>query len=295
MKVLGIVASCRKLGNTEILVKEALMAAETKGARVDIMRWNDYSILPCEGDAQCLFGTGVCKHKDKDDFNFMLNRLYEYDGIVLGAPCYFLEVQAIIKQFIDRLFILFSQPSQMVGKPAVVIVPYATRGWTSHAFLQPTVLLMLLGMNIVDKALVHVQAVGEASADRLALDRARVIGKELADAMVSNDHSYRGDPGICPVCHERDVRIMSDNKTVECPICGIRGAMRIEDGSINVDFPPGQPDWHRFSQESIYRHFTYEIKPSKDYFTRSWPLFKESRIKYGQYLDIKRLDDKPAK
>ena len=118
MKVLGIVASCRKLGNTEILVKEALMAAEEKGAEVDIMRWNDYNILPCEGDAQCLFGTKVCKHKDKDDFDLMLNKLYQYDGVILGAPCYFLEVQAIIKQFIDRLFILFSQPSQMAGKPA---------------------------------------------------------------------------------------------------------------------------------------------------------------------------------
>ncbi len=295
MKVLGIVASCRKLGNTEILVKESLMAAEAGGAQVDIIRWNDYNILPCEGDAQCLFGTRICKHKDKDDFDFLLNKLYEYDGIILGAPCYFLEVQAIVKQFIDRLFILFSQPSQIVGKPAVVIVPYATRGWTSHAFIQPTVLLMLLGMNIVDKALIHVQAVGEASADRLALDRAKVVGEELVQAMVSGDHSYKGDPGICPVCHERDVRIMSDNKTVECPICGIRGQIKIENGSITVDFPSAQQDWHRFSQESIYRHFTYEIKPSKDYFTRSWPVFKESRTKYGQYLDIRRLDDKPAR
>jgi multimeric flavodoxin WrbA len=292
MKVLGIVASCRKLGNTEILVKESLMAAQEKGAEVDIIRWNDYTILPCEGDAQCLFGTRVCKHKDKDDFDLLLNRLYQYDGIILGAPCYFLEVQAIVKQFIDRLFILFSQPSQMVGKPGAIIVPYATRGWTSQAFLQPTVLMLLLGMNIVDKALVHVQAVGEASADRMALDRAKAIGFELAEAMKTGDHSYRGDPGICPVCHERDVRIMADNKTVECPICGIRGTVKIEEGSIKIDFPPEQLDWHRFSQESIYRHFTYEIKPSKDYFTRSWPLFKESRTKYSQYLDIKRLDSK---
>ncbi|HJX04158.1 MAG TPA: flavodoxin family protein, partial [Dehalococcoidia bacterium] len=190
MKILGVVASCRKMGNSEILVKEALMAAQQKGAEVDIIRWNDYHILPCEGDAQCLFGTKVCKHKDKDDFDFLLKHLYGYDGVILGAPCYFLEVQAVIKQFIDRLFILFSQPSQMTGKPAAIIVPYATRGWTSHAFLQPTILFLQLGMHIIDKALVHIQAVSEASADKLALEKAGNIGRGVFEAIRSGDHSY---------------------------------------------------------------------------------------------------------
>ena len=289
MKILGVVASCRKLGNTEILVKEALMAAQQKGAEVEITRWNDYNILPCEGDAQCLFGTKVCKHKEKDDFDFILNKMYQFDGVILGAPCYFLEVQAIIKQFIDRLFILFSQPSRMVGKPGAIIVPYATRGWTTHAFLQPTILMLQLGMDIIDKSLVHIQGMSEASGDELGLAKARMIGKEVAEAVITGNHSYKGDPGICPVCHERDVRIMLDNKTVECPICALRGTVTIEKGNIKVHFPQDQIMWHRFSEQSIYRHFTYEIKPSKDYFTRAWPLIKDKRSKYGQYLDIRRL------
>lgn len=290
MKVLGVVASCRKLGNTEILVKEALMAAQEKGAEVAIIRWNDYNILPCEGDAQCLFGTKVCKNKDKDDFDFLINKMYEFDGLILGAPCYFLEVQAIIKQFIDRLFILFSQPSRMVGKPAAIIVPYATRGWTSHAFLQPTILLFQLGMDIIDKALVHIQAVSESATDELALAKARMIGTEVANAIITGDHSYQGEPGICPICHERNMHVLNDNRTVECPICAIRGQLILEDGNIKVDFPKEQLAWHRFSPESIYRHFTYEIKPSKDFFSRSWPDIKEKRAKYSQYLNIQRLD-----
>lgn len=290
MKILGVVASCRKLGNTEILVKEALMAAQEKGAEVDIIRWNDYSIFPCEGDAQCLFGTKVCKFKNKDDFDYLLNRLYEFDAVIFGAPCYFLEVQAIIKQFIDRLFILFSQPSKMTGKPGAIIVPYATRGWTSLAFLQPTLLMLQLGMNIVDKKLIHIQGVSEASADEPAQQKARLIGEEIYEAVSTGDHSYRGDPGICPVCHERTINILSDNETLECPICAIRGKLLVENGRIKVNFPQEQLKWHRFSEQSIYRHFTYEIKPSKDFFTRNWPIFKERRTKYSQYLDISRHD-----
>jgi multimeric flavodoxin WrbA len=288
MKILGIVASCRTMGNSEILVKEALMAAEEQGAEVEIVRWNDYKIFHCEGDAACVFGGKGCKYRDKDDHDMLLNQIYGFDGLVLGVPCYFLEAHAVIKQFIDRLFILLTQPSRVRGKPAAIIVPYATRGWTSYAFLQPTIMMHQLGMDIIDKVLVHVQAVSEAAASPGALEQARKVGIELVESIKTGDHSYRGDPGICPICYERDIHILKDNATVECGICGIRGTLTVVDGKIKVYFPEEQFKWHRFSFENMYRHVTYEIKPSKDYFTKAWPEFKQKRVKYAEYLDIKR-------
>jgi multimeric flavodoxin WrbA len=38
MKILGLNGSERKLGNTEILVKEALMGAEEEGVQVEMLR-----------------------------------------------------------------------------------------------------------------------------------------------------------------------------------------------------------------------------------------------------------------
>jgi multimeric flavodoxin WrbA len=288
MKILGIVGSCRRLGNTEILVKEALMGAQELGAGVDIVRWTNYNILPCEGDATCMFMGKECKHKDRDDHDYLLKMMYEFDGVVLGAPCYILEVEAIVKQFIDRLFVLSSQPSQMIGKPAAIIVPYATRGWTTYAFLQPTIVLHQLGMHIIDKSLIHIQAMSQAADNRIAQEKARRIGKEVATAIKTGDHSYKGDPGICPVCHERNIRIMSDNETVECGICAIRGKLSVENGKIKVAFPQEQLAWHRFAFESLYRHVTYEIKPSKDFFIKNWPVLKEKRKIYKDFLEIDR-------
>lgn len=297
MKVLGIVGSCRRLGNTEILVKEALMAAEKLGAEVDIVRWTDYDILPCEGDATCMFMGKDCKHKGRDGHDYLLNMMYEFDGVVFGAPCYILEVEAVVKQFIDRLFVLSSQPSQMIGKPAAIIVPYATRGWTSYAMLQPTIVLHQLGMHIIDKALIHIQAMSQAADDRRALEKARRIGVEVVTAIKTGDHSYKGDPGICPVCHERNIRIMSDNETVECGICAIRGKLSINNGKISVAFPQEQLAWHRFAPESLYRHATYEIKPSKDFFIKSWAILKEKRKLYKDYLIIEKkpVADRPGR
>ena len=288
MKILGIVGSCRKLGNTELLVKEALMGAEEEGAEVEIVRWTDYNILPCEGDATCMFMGKECKFKDKDDHDYLLQLMYGFDGVILGAPCYILEVEAIVKQFIDRLFVLSSQPSKMIGKPAAIIVPYATRGWTTYAMLQPTIVLHQLGMHIIDKALIHIQAMSQTAGDPRAQAKARKIGREVALAVKTGDHSYKGEPGICPVCHERNIRIMQDNETVECGICAIRGKLRIENGKIKVDFPQDQLDWHRFAPESLYRHVAYEIKPSKDFFIRNWPDLKVKRQKYKEYLNIDR-------
>ncbi|MCX6004096.1 MAG: hypothetical protein NT082_00225, partial [Chloroflexi bacterium] len=76
--------------------------------------------------------------------------------------------------------------------------------------------------------------------------------------------------------------------TVECGICAIRGRLSIVDGKINVVFPQEQLKWHRFAFESLYRHVTYEIKPSKDYFIRKWPALKEQRGRYKEFLDIDR-------
>ena len=226
---------------------------------------------------------------------FLLKMMYGFDGVIFGAPCYILEVEAVVKQFIDRLFVLSSQPSQMIGKPAAIIIPYATRGWTSYAFLQPTIVLHQLGMHIIDKVLVHIQAMSQAAGDRRALEKARKIGKEVVDAIKTGDHSFKGDPGICPVCHERNIRIMRDNETVECGICAIRGKLTIEHGKIKVNFPQEQLDWHRFATESLYRHVTYEIKPSKDFFVKNWPVLKEKRRKYKEYLDIDHRSDPAGK
>jgi len=288
MKVLGIVASHRFLGNTEILVKEALMGAEEQGAEVEIMRWTDYEILPCEGLATCLFGGTGCKLKDKDDHNYLLDKLEQADGLVFGAPCYLLEVPAIVRRFIDRLFVLMTRPTATRGKPAAIIIPYATRGWTTYAMLQPNLMLLQLGMNVIDRALVHIQGMSQSADDQRLLDKARKIGVEVATAIKTGDHTYRGEPGICPICHDRNIHILKDNETVECGLCGIRGRLSIENGKIRVDFPQEQLDWHRFSEQSIYRHFTYEIKPSKDEFIRVWPLLKEKRRQYRDYLHIQR-------
>ena len=280
MKILGLNGSERKLGNTEILVKEALMGAEEEGAQVEMLRLTDYKVFPCDGLAPCVFGNKRCNLED--DFNFIVDKIFESDGVVLGTPCYILESTAIIKQLIDRVFSV-NYRSEARGKPATIIVPYATRGWTPYAFLQPNMFFLMLGMEVINRALVHTQAMNEVVLYDKALATAREMGRQVTKAAKSGDTSYRGEPGICPICQDRVLRILRDNETVECGVCGIRGKIVVARGKIKVHFDQEGILNHRFTQENIYRHFTYHIKPSRDYFNRTRETTKSKREQYREY------------
>ena len=76
-RVIGLVAG-RRNGNSEILVKEALMACEEAGLECMLINLFDYDIIPCSGCEGCTMQMGAiaqgtqkeykgCIYKDKDD------------------------------------------------------------------------------------------------------------------------------------------------------------------------------------------------------------------------------------
>ena len=285
MKVLGLVGSYRRLGNSEILVKEALMGAEREGADAEILRLTNYDIQPCRGDAICVFRGQRCHIQD--DLNYVLDKMFESDGIILGTPTYIFESTAIIKHFIDRLLSVGTH-TPLRGKPAAIIATYGVRGFTPFSFVQPNIWLLWLGMEVIHRALVLVQGVSEIVLDAKSLNRAHNIGRDVAMAIKTGDITYRGEEGICPICHDRNIRILKDMETVECGVCGIRGKISLEENKIKVDFKEEDIQRKRWTELYLYRHFVYHIVPSKDYFLRTKGSTKEKKKKYEEYLKVER-------
>ncbi|MBN2419437.1 MAG: flavodoxin family protein [Deltaproteobacteria bacterium] len=283
MKVLGLVGSVRSLGNSEILTKEALMGAEDEGAEVEILRLTDYTVKPCTGCAACLLQETDCVIDD--DTNFIFDKMAESDGIILGVPCYILEATAVIKQLIDRGFAPMQQ-NKVRGKAGGVLVPYATRGWTQNVFQQTNTWLLSLGVRIIDQRLIHVQGLREAPIFEKTIETAHELGRNVARAINSGDYSYRGEQGICPVCHDRNLRILKDMQTVECPVCAVRGSLIVEDGKIKAVFRDDDIARNRWTEENLRRHFTYHLKPSKDFYLKTRQRRKELVEKYKGYLEI---------
>ena len=118
MKILGIVCSPRKEGNTEILVREALKGASEVGGETELITVADKNIAPCDGCDACQ-ENGICKLKD--DMQAIYQQLESVDGVIFGTPVYFINVSAQAKAVMDRTYALLRSRG-LRGKVAAALV-----------------------------------------------------------------------------------------------------------------------------------------------------------------------------
>lgn len=99
-KVIGIVGSPRKEGNTEFLVKTALNKIEEFDIDTELITLHDKDIHFCIACDQCK-KTKECQIKD--DMQDITKKIEEADGIIMSSPVYFGDMTGLAKTFIDRL------------------------------------------------------------------------------------------------------------------------------------------------------------------------------------------------
>ena len=114
--LLGIVASPRKFGNSELFIKELYLQLEGQW-ELQLIRLPDMDIRPCKACYQCLFDQEKCPQQD--DFNLVLETLRQADAYVVAAPTYLLGANASLKRFLDRGLSFYAHIDRLWGKPAV--------------------------------------------------------------------------------------------------------------------------------------------------------------------------------
>jgi multimeric flavodoxin WrbA len=122
-RVLGIVGSPRRNGNTHVLVSTILQGASDAGAATDLLLLGDLTIRECDGCHACWKGRECPK---KDDMNGIYPKIIESDVIVFGTPVYWYGPTALMKALIDRM-VYFNCPSnreKIRGKSAVLAIPF---------------------------------------------------------------------------------------------------------------------------------------------------------------------------
>ena len=118
MRILGIVCSPRKEGNTELMVRAALEVAQDAGAETDIFLVSEKSVSPCDACASCE-KTGICWIKD--DMQELYEKFGWADGIIFGTPVYFNNVTAQAKAILDRTYV-YRMDRKLSGKVAGAII-----------------------------------------------------------------------------------------------------------------------------------------------------------------------------
>lgn len=255
MRILGLVGSARHLGNTEILVKEALLGAQTCGAEVAILRLTDLRIEPCNGCMACALKGVQCNLSD--DLYFLIDQMERADGIVLGAPVYFMGAPGIIKMIVDRS--LAVQPGRLDGKKAVTLGVAGQTQWARYFMPQINQLALILGFDLVGAAIFESPGPGEVLLNPSNPQRANELGQRLADSIKGVSRPISAEGRECPICRGTSFLLKSPTR-VECPLCYTEGDIASVDGDVTIRFDPETLRFSYFGEASRQDHIEQWVK-----------------------------------
>ena len=100
-KIVVLVGSVRRNGNTELLAKSFADGAGTRH-EVEIISVADYRIHPCTG-CNCYYTSEGNRCVQDDNMTEIYDRLARADTVVIASPVYFYGISAQLKALIDRL------------------------------------------------------------------------------------------------------------------------------------------------------------------------------------------------
>jgi len=132
MKIVVLLGSPRKNGNSETVVQAVVAPIEKNGGAVEYIRLNELNLRPCQGCGGC-DKTGICVvQDDMKDVYTMVDRA---DRIILASPVYFYGLSAQCKIFGDRMqakwarrYLLKDRHRLGEGRKGYLISSAATKG-----------------------------------------------------------------------------------------------------------------------------------------------------------------------
>jgi multimeric flavodoxin WrbA len=291
-KIIGL--SCgRKKGNSEILLKEALMSAEKidPGISTEIIRAMDLRIKPCKGCQAC-GGPGKeskdmkCIIKD-DDVEWILEKtMVEDAALIISFPVYHLQVNAHLKMITDRMNHIFVRDMNVLKKNrigALISVGGSGPDWTSLALLTANIFLLHTRILVDQMQVTRAPLPGDVLAMDSALESARKLGQNVARSLLLpvEQVKYLGEESdvACPVCHCNLLHIPDHLPQVYCPVCWVRGELLSAGSKMSVKWNLEDARYPRFSIEAHLAHF-------KDGDQVREKLYSENKEKYENKSEL---------
>lgn len=115
MKVVGITGSLRAQSNTLHYVKTGLEVLEQEGLETELISLRGKEIKPCTGCYDCV-KKGYCTIKG-DDFDEILAKMREAEGLILGSPVYLSSVVPQMMALLARAtFVAYWNEKFFTGK-----------------------------------------------------------------------------------------------------------------------------------------------------------------------------------
>jgi len=259
MKILAISAGTKD-GNNDAMCKEALMGVQEMGAEIEFIRLFDLHIEHCTGCIACvnalMSGRGnLCALKD--DFDWLLDKMLDADGIVFSIPIFEKGAAGIFRTITDRFGPRMDRGNNIIstkiaeatnGKvpdPRILkdkVVSYMGVGgsdWATRIQCDHAMQALTPMWKVVDNEVFMWSKAIMMEDEKLA--KARQIGRNIVAAAKDFDAAkYMGDSGVCPHCHSRNFYLNDEATHAICCLCGIEGEIKVADNKVQFVFPEEQ-------------------------------------------------------
>jgi multimeric flavodoxin WrbA len=183
-KVIIVVGSPRKEGNSSLLAEQVFAGAQSAGAEVERFYLHGMNIKACDACDACRGASEVDCVLD-DDMKGLLPKLREADAIVIASPIYWFTVSAQTKLFMDRWYALGGPEGHaFAGKRFGIVLTYAdTDPFSSGAVNALRTFqdaLTYVGAKIVAMVYGSAWEAGEIKRNKEVMEKAFDLGKKVA-------------------------------------------------------------------------------------------------------------------
>ena len=177
MKALLINGSPHEHGCTYTALHEVAQTLEQNGIGTELFQIGKEPISGCRACKAC-YKTGRCAVQDS--VNTLIDRLDEFDALIIGSPVYYAGPSGQIMAFLDRLF--YAGGRKMAGKVAAAVVS-CRRGGASAAFEQLNTFFGMTNTVVATSQYwnqVHGNTPEEVLQDLEGLQTMRTLGENVA-------------------------------------------------------------------------------------------------------------------
>jgi len=182
-KVLVLLSSPRKKGNSAILAKQITTGAESAGAKVETIFLHGMKIAPCQSCYTCQKPDSKGCAID-DDMQSIYPKLIEADSWVIASPVFWFTMSAQAKLFMDRCFALPAyEKNPFAGKRIAIAMSYGdTDPFTSgcvNALRTFQDAFRYVGAKIVGMVYGSATGAGEIKSNSALMQMAEELGERL--------------------------------------------------------------------------------------------------------------------
>jgi hypothetical protein len=276
-QILGLVGSARPWGNSELMVRQILGAAQEEGASTRMIRLTDLRLESCTGCMRCVLGSGTCRIQD--DMEWLVDTIKAAGGLVLAAPTYFLGPAAVIKLILDRLLMVTGKVEADLpqARPAVTVITAGLENWRGVSLPFLNALVAAFGFVPIECLNAIAPGPGEVLLDDPLMASAQAAGRRLARA---EKEPAPAPKNVCPVC--RCDSFVFKGRRVVCPICASEATILSEGNEAVLDFEQGNISQHRWTPEALRDHMTNWVMATGPRFMERRAEIKERRRPFRQ-------------